>query len=202
MIIRSATYIKSCTDIKDCPVTNLPEYAFVGRSNVGKSSLINMLVNRKDLALTSSKPGKTKTLNHFLINEKWYLVDLPGLGFAHVSHRQREEWTKMMNEYLSKRDNLMCVFVLIDARIPLQEIDMNFMVYLGENGIPFVAVSTKSDKVKVFKLQKHLGEIQSFFDMYWEERPQHIVSSVPEKKGRDEILKLIDETNKAYFLKK
>ncbi len=198
MIIHSAEYSKSCSGIKDCPLPNMPEYAFIGRSNVGKSSLINMLVNRKNLALTSSKPGKTKTINYFLINKSWYLVDMPGMGFAHTSKKNREQWQKMTFDYFVRRKNLMCVFVLIDSRIALQGTDIILMFQLSKNGIPFVAVSTKTDKITAVVLLKHIQSLHVFFDTYWEERPIHIISSAPEKKGRDEILRIIDETNQQF----
>ncbi|HOU97802.1 MAG TPA: ribosome biogenesis GTP-binding protein YihA/YsxC [Bacteroidales bacterium] len=192
MIIRSATYVKSCTSYKNKPTGNQPEFAFIGRSNVGKSSLINMLVNRKALARTSNKPGKTQTLNYYLINEQWYLVDLPGYGFAKVSQTQREQWDTMLKEYIVGSDKLYAVFMLIDSRIPLQQSDMDFMLFMGKNQVPFIIVSTKCDKINLRAVSKHTKELNNFLDEYWESRPQHIISSSEEKKGRNEILSIIE----------
>lgn len=199
MVIHSAEYVKSSVSLNDCPKSTLPEYAFIGRSNVGKSSLINMLLNRKALSKVSSKPGKTRTINHFLVNKQWYLVDLPGFGFAKVSQEIRQQWDKMILEYLLMRNNLACVFMLIDSRIPLQEKDMNFMRWLGQHQIPFVVISTKIDLCKLQQLDTHKNQLYHFFDTYWESRPQHILTSSKEKKGREEILKLIEQANNLYF---
>jgi len=192
MVIRSAEYIKSCTSYKNKPQGNNPEFAFIGRSNVGKSSLINMLVNRKSLARTSNKPGKTQTLNYYLINEQWYLVDLPGYGFAKVSYEQRLKWDTMIKEYIIKSHTLYGVFMLVDSRIPLQQSDIDFMFFMGEHQIPFVVVSTKCDKISLKAISKHTKELNTFFDAYWESRPMHIISSSEEKKGREEILNIIE----------
>ncbi|NSW44778.1 MAG: YihA family ribosome biogenesis GTP-binding protein [Bacteroidales bacterium] len=192
MIIRSAEYIKSCTSYKNKPTGNKPEFAFIGRSNVGKSTLINMLVNRKSLARTSNKPGKTQTLNYYLINEQWYLVDLPGYGFAKVSYEQRQKWDTMIKEYIVKNHSLYGVFMLVDSRIPLQQSDMEFMLFMGEQQVPFVVVSTKCDKISLKEISKHNKELNVFFDTYWEEHPIHILSSSEEKKGREEILNIIE----------
>ncbi len=200
MIIRSAEYKSSCTKLKDCPSHKLPEYAFVGRSNVGKSSLINMLLNRKALTKISSKPGKTRTINYFLVNNEWFLVDMPGFGFAKVSQELRKQWDKMILEYLLNRKNLSCVFMLIDSRIPLQQKDKDFMLLLGRQQIPFVIVSTKMDQVKLADLHRHQQELHNFIDTYWEERPKHILSSSKEKKGREEILSIIEAANKVFFI--
>ena len=156
MIIKSATFMQSVTDWRKCPSPDLPEYAFIGRSNVGKSSLINMLVNNKNLAKTSSKPGKTQTINHFLINKNWYLVDLPGYGYASISKAMREKWQKMINDYLMKRENLQLVFVLIDSRLEPQKIDLEFIRNLGEKQIPFSLIFTKTDKISAAKVQSHV----------------------------------------------
>ncbi len=199
MIIRSANYVKSCVGFKDCPKQNLPEYAFIGRSNVGKSSLINMILNRKDLSKTSSKPGKTKTINYFLINNSWYLVDLPGFGFAKVSKETRQKWDNMIVEYILNRKSLACVFMLIDSRVPLQDKDKNFMLFLGKNFIPFVIVSTKTDKTNLRLLDNHKNDLYKFLDFYWESRPQHILTSTIEKRGREEILTLIEDSNKVFY---
>src|SRR5438045_6248567 len=149
MIIRSASYLISSPDFKQCPKADRPEYAFIGRSNVGKSSLINMLTGRTSLAKTSVKPGKTQLINHFMINDQWYLVDLPGYGWAKVSRDSREKWDVMIREYLKERENLMCIFLLIDSRLEPQQIDLDFMQWMGNSGIPFVIVFTKADKQTV-----------------------------------------------------
>ncbi len=193
MQIRSTEYIKSCTSYKDKPKGHYPEFAFIGRSNVGKSSLINMLVNRKNLAKTSSRPGKTQTLNYFLINKQWYLVDLPGYGFAKVSLEIRKKWEKIIRDYILNDILLINVFMLIDARLPLQQSDMDFMLFLGQYKIPFVILSTKTDKAKTQELGEHLNSLYSFIDSYWETRPIHILTSAREKRGRNEILNIIEQ---------
>ena len=157
MQIKQAEFIISSTDINKCPAAEKPEYAFIGRSNVGKSSLINMLTNRKGLAKISGKPGKTQLINHFLINTNWYLVDLPGYGYASVSKGKRIEFAKFINQYLRKRENLMCLFVLLDSRHKPQKIDMEFMQWLGENNIPFVMCFTKQDKLSKLESAKNLA---------------------------------------------
>ncbi len=196
MIIHSSEFIKSCTNYKDKPQNGFPEFAFIGRSNVGKSSLINMLVNRKGLAKTSTKPGKTQTMNYFLINDKWFLVDLPGYGFAKVSQDTRQKWTKMINDYVIKDEKVYCVFILIDSRLPLQQSDMDFMVLLGQKGVPFAVVSTKCDKADSKELGKHLRDLTDFFKQYWQSKPIHILSSAEQKKGKDEILSIIENALK------
>jgi len=195
MLIRSAEYVRSSTSVDKCPRPFFPEYAFIGRSNVGKSSLINMLLNRKSLSKVSSKPGKTKTINHFLINKSWYLVDLPGYGYANVSKDEREQLDKMIIDYITQRKTLSCVFLLIDSRIKLQEIDKNFMLFLGKNYIPFVIVSTKVDKVSLKQISNHKKELYDFINMYWETIPLHVLTSSVEKKGREEILNIIEKAN-------
>ncbi|MGQ9846427.1 MAG: ribosome biogenesis GTP-binding protein YihA/YsxC [Bacteroidales bacterium] len=202
MIIRSATYVKSCVSYKDKPTGNNPEFAFIGRSNVGKSSLINMLVNRKDLAHTSNKPGKTQTINYYLINNRWYLVDLPGYGFAKVSQAKREHWDTMIKEYVIYNEQLYAVFILVDSRIPLQQSDMEFMLFMGKNQVPFIVVSTKCDKINQQTISKHIKELNSFFDQYWEEKPQHIISSSKKKQGRDSILNIIEKALESSTLNK
>ena len=157
MQVKKAEFIISNTDINKCPAPAIPEYAFIGRSNVGKSSLINMLTNRKSLAKTSGKPGKTQLINHFLINDSWYLVDLPGYGYASVSKGQRLEFAKFIKKYLENRKNLMCLFVLLDSRLKPQKIDMEFMQWLGEKGIPFVMCFTKQDKLSKSEAVKNLA---------------------------------------------
>ena len=160
MRITSAEFVISNQDVKKCPSTGLPEYAFIGRSNVGKSSLINMLTGRKKLAKTSSTPGKTQLINHFLIDEQWYLVDLPGYGYAKVSKKERSKWEKFIQDYLLNRENLVCVFVLLDSRIEAQKIDLEFMEWCGEKGVPFAMVFTKTDKLPSHKLNKNLKAYQ------------------------------------------
>lgn len=176
----------------------MPEYAFIGRSNVGKSSLINMLVGKKDLAKTSGKPGKTQLINHFLINEKWYIVDLPGYGFAKVSKELKYGFEKIITDYLLKRENLMCVFVLIDVRLSLQQIDKEFMIWLGENEIPFVIAYTKADKLKRTELQKNIETIEDALLKWWEEIPQSFVTSAETKMGKEDVLEFIGVTNKSF----
>jgi GTP-binding protein len=173
----------------------MPEYAFIGRSNVGKSSLINMLTERRQLAKTSSTPGKTQLINHFLINDSWYLVDLPGYGFAKVSKTEKEKWKQMITAYLSKRDNLMLVFLLIDSRIPMQEIDSKFMCWMGESKIPFVIVFTKTDKLKRMEVEKNINDYKTALYRYWEELPPVFITSAEKKLGQEDLRKYIEETN-------
>lgn len=194
MIIKSAEFVKSSAKLSKCPEPELPEYAFIGRSNVGKSSLINMLSGFSKLAKTSSTPGKTQTINHFLINDSWYLADLPGYGYAKVSKTIRETWPKMINSYVLKRENLMNLFVLIDSRhLPLKA-DLEFIEFLGTNMIPFSIVFTKADKPKERDLKKVLKEYDSLLLKTWEELPPRFVSSAINKNGRDEILNYIEKT--------
>jgi len=195
MIIKSADFVVSNQEVAKCPKTDLPEYAFIGRSNVGKSSLINMLTNRKKLAKTSSTPGKTQLINHYLINEEWYLVDLPGYGFAKISKSAREKWGELIHKYLMKRKNLRCTFILIDARIEPQKIDLEFMEWLGINQLPFVIVFTKSDKLNKIALINNIERYKSTLLEKWTELPQFIVSSSITSQGRDAIYDLITETN-------
>lgn len=196
MIIRSADFVISNTTYKKCPAPDLPEYAFIGRSNVGKSSLINMLTGSTGLAKTSGKPGKTQLINHFLINKSWYLVDLPGYGFAKVSKGLKEEWSKFITDYLLFRKNLLCVFLLIDVRLEPQKIDLAFMEWLGTNQIPFVITFTKADKLKTQGLRDNITLYQQQLLQTWEELPQQFITSAETKKGREEILAYIEETNK------
>lgn len=198
MEIKSAEFIISNTDVAKCPVPKLPEYAFIGRSNVGKSSLINMLCTRKDLAKTSGKPGKTQLINHFLINKSWYLVDLPGYGFAKVGRDQREKWHKFIEDYILERTNLMCTFVLIDSRIPPQKIDLEFMNWLGENHIPFVIVFTKIDKLSKKQFSDNTTAYLLEMEKHWEEVPQCFYTSAEKKTGRTELLKFIEESNPLF----
>jgi GTP-binding protein len=198
MEIRKAEFVVSNTDVKKCPKTHFPEFAFIGRSNVGKSSLINMLVNKKDLALTSSKPGKTQLINHFIINDAWYLVDLPGYGYAKVARSSREQWEAFIADYILERKNLVCVFVLIDSRIEIQPIDAQFMQWLGEHEIPFCILFTKTDKLTKNELAKNLSEYENRMLGLWEEMPDNFISSSENKVGRKEILAYIEENIKLY----
>ena len=181
--------------VEDCPPPTLPEYAFIGRSNVGKSSLINMLTEQKGLAKTSSLPGKTQLMNHFLINNAWYLVDLPGYGYARVSKEARTKWARMINYYLRKRENLACVFVLIDSRLEPQAVDLEFMEQLGEEGIPFVMLFTKADKQSGSRTQQNVASYLERMAETWDELPQHFITSAVHKTGRDEVLSFIASIN-------
>ena len=198
MQVKKAEFIISNTDINKCPDPAIPEYAFIGRSNVGKSSLINMLTNRKSLAKTSGKPGKTQLINHFLINDSWYLVDLPGYGYASVSKGQRLEFAKFIKQYLQNRKNLMCLFVLLDSRLKPQKIDMEFMQWLGEKGIPFVMCFTKQDKLSKSEAIKNLANYKKEMKQIWEELPSIFLTSSSNKKGQIEVLKFVAETNKLF----
>ncbi|TGE04153.1 ribosome biogenesis GTP-binding protein YihA/YsxC [Hymenobacter fodinae] len=196
MIIREAKFLMSNSRVEQCPAPTMPEYAFIGRSNVGKSSLINMLTGQKGLAKTSSLPGKTQLINHFLINNEWYLVDLPGYGYAKVSKESRVKWGRMINYYLHKRENLACVFVLLDARHPPQAVDLDFMETLGSGGIPFVMVFTKADKLSGSKAQQNVVDYLRKMEETWDELPRHFLTSAEEKTGRDEVLNFIEEVNR------
>lgn len=198
MIIRSAEFVKSSARLSQCPPPDKPEFAFIGRSNVGKSSLINMLVNKHGLAKISSKPGKTQTINHFEVNGAWYLVDLPGYGFASVSQATRAAWTKMMELYFLKRENLACVFVLIDSRHEPQASDLDFISWLGNNQVPISLVFTKTDKFSKNKLQGALSHYKNELKKIWDELPPITISSAETKVGRTEILTIIDEAIKTY----
>ena len=198
MIIRSAKFLMSNVDINQCPKATIPEYAFIGRSNVGKSSLINMLCERKALAKTSGTPGKTRMINHFVINENWYLVDLPGYGYAKISKKDRAAWKKMIQTYLKRRENLMLVFVLIDSRHEAQKVDLEFMKWLGENGIPFAIIFTKLDKLKSGEFDINKENYASEMLKTWESLPPLFHSSAVSAIGREEILNYIEETNKLF----
>jgi len=195
MKIKSADFVISNTDIDKCPKERIPEYAFIGRSNVGKSSLINMLTGRKSLAKTSGKPGKTQLINHFKINDNWFLVDLPGYGYAKVSKKNRSIFAKFIYEYLEKRENLICTFVLVDSRHEPQKIDMLFMEWLGQNQIPFVIVFTKMDKLSSSQLNKNITKYKTEMLKTWEDIPQTFRSSAESGLGKSEILKFIEQTN-------
>lgn len=197
MEIKSAEFIISNSNVKKCPEGNRPEYAFIGRSNVGKSSLINMLTNRKGLAMTSQKPGKTQLINHFLINDAWYLVDLPGYGFAQRGKEGRENIRRIIEDYILEREQLTNLFVLLDCRHEAQKIDLEFMEWLGENGIPFSIIFTKTDKLSRLRLQENMQKYQEKLLENWEELPPIFYSSSEKKEGREEILDYIDEINKS-----
>jgi GTP-binding protein len=198
MVISFAEFLQSNTEFNKLPDPVYPEYAFIGRSNVGKSSLINMLTGKKGLAKTSGKPGKTITINHFLINKSWYLVDLPGYGFAKRSKVARESWKKMLYTYMLKRQNLIYSFVLIDCRLEPQAIDLEFMGWLGEHGIPFVLVFTKGDKLGKVRLQEQVEAYKQQLLQQWEEVPVCFVSSAVSATGKEEILDLIESENQNY----
>lgn len=185
----------SNTRVDLCPAPDKPEYAFIGRSNVGKSSLINMLVEQKSLAKTSSSPGKTQLINHFLINDAWYLVDLPGYGYAKVSKGSRDDWRKMINFYFQKRENLTCVFVLIDSRHEPLQPDLEFIDQIGTMGIPFVIVFTKADKQSSLKTDSTIAAYKRKLRETWDELPRMFVTSASNRSGREEILTFIDEVN-------
>jgi len=193
--IKKADFICSSAFVHQCPKSELPEYAFIGRSNVGKSSLINMLTNRKSLAKISGQPGKTQLVNHFKIDDSWFLVDLPGYGYAKVSKSKRTEWGKLIKNYILKRQELTALFVLIDSRLEPQKIDLAFMQFLGENEIPFLMIFTKIDKINQSKLKLHLEVYQKEMLKTWEDIPQFFVSSAKTAAGKQEILAYITKIN-------
>ena len=195
MKIKSAEFVISNTDVSKCPKDQLPEYAFIGRSNVGKSSLINMLTNYKNLAKTSGKPGKTQLINHFIINKNWFLVDLPGYGYAQVSKDKRRTFQSFIKDYFNKRMQLACTFVLIDSRHAPQKIDLEFMEFLGINGIAFCIVFTKTDKLNKSTLPKNVEAYKKVLLESWEELPTYFISSSTNKAGRDDILDFINQVN-------
>ncbi|MCK9311580.1 MAG: ribosome biogenesis GTP-binding protein YihA/YsxC [Bacteroidales bacterium] len=195
MGIHSATFIISNAKLSGCPQDGLSEYAFIGRSNVGKSSLINMLTGVKDLAKTSSKPGKTLLINHFLINQSWYIVDLPGYGFAKIGKKMREELHKLVTDYVLKREQLACLFVLIDSRHEAQQIDLDFLEFLGENEIPFAIVFTKTDKITQAELGSNIRKYKESLLETWEELPVMFQTSSEKNKGGKEILQYIESIN-------
>ena len=198
MIIRSAIYVVSSPDYLQCPKPDRPEYAFIGRSNVGKSSLINMISGYDKLAKTSGTPGKTQLINHFSINDEWYLVDLPGYGFAKVSQTQRKKWEKMIEDYLRKRPTLVTVFVLIDSRHSPQKIDLEFVNTLGKWEVPFCLVFTKADKENQRTVSRNIKDFLDRMRGSWQFLPQHFVTSTLKKMGRDKILSLIEEGNREF----
>ncbi len=197
MEITSADFVISNTQPSKCPQDGLPEYAFIGRSNVGKSSLINMLTKRSKLAMTSSTPGKTLLINHFIINKQWYLVDLPGYGYAQRSKKQQEKITKVIEDYVLEREQMTCLFVLIDIRLEPQKIDLEFIEWLGENGIPFAIVFTKADKLTTQKIKVNVDGYLTKLHESWEELPPHFITSSEKATGRNELLDYIDEINKS-----
>lgn len=195
MDIKEAVFVESNTDVEKCPDRNIPEYAFIGRSNVGKSSLINKLCDKKKLAKTSGRPGKTQLINHFLINDNWFLVDLPGYGYAKTSKSQRKQLSRIIDEYLRKRQQLVLIFVLIDIRHEPQPIDLKFINELGENGVPFALIFTKADKLKPDRIDKNLDIYQAKLLETWEELPPYFVSSAETGAGKKEILDHIADIN-------
>ena len=197
MDIKSAEFIISNTDYLKCPDSKLPEYAFIGRSNVGKSSLINMLCNRKDLAMTSSKPGKTLLINHFLINNNWHLVDLPGYGYATAGKKMRDQLQDIIENYILNREQLTCLFLLIDSRLEPQKIDLEFMEWLGENGVPFSIVFTKLDKLSHVQKVDNIRSYKNKLTEQWEELPPVFLTSSEKGTGRDEVLNYIDGISKS-----
>lgn len=196
MEIKSAEFVISNTNIKKCPAGNLPEYAFIGRSNVGKSSLINMLTGKKGLAMTSQKPGKTMLINHFLINGQWYLVDLPGYGFAQRGKEGRENIQRIIEDYILEREQMTNLFLLIDSRLEPQVIDIEFMGWLGEHGIPFSIVFTKGDKLKGGRLNTNIRQYLKKLKEQWEELPPYFVTSSENRMGKKELLDYIESINK------
>ena len=195
MGIKSAEFVISNSQVEKCPTTGLPEYAFIGRSNVGKSSLINMLTARKGLAMTSQKPGKTQLINHFIINDAWYLVDLPGYGYARLGKDSRDSIRRMIEDYVLERKELVLLFVLLDCRHDPQKIDLEFIQWLGEEGVPFALVFTKADKLSKGRLAANVEAYKAKLREEWEELPPIFVTSSEERMGRDELLGYIEEIN-------
>jgi len=196
MKISSAEFVMSNSDVSKCPKERIPEYAFIGRSNVGKSSLINMLTNQNKLAKTSGRPGKTQLINHFKINHNWFLVDLPGYGYARVSKSVKKTFQSFIKKYFLQREQLICSFVLVDCRHEPQKIDLEFMEFLGENGIPFCIVFTKSDKLKLSELNRNVQKyVKTMTNTIWEEMPPYFVTSATSSNGKDELLDYIDQIN-------
>ena len=191
MEIKQAEFVSSVADVSKCPKADKPEFAFIGRSNVGKSSLLNMLTNRKNLAKTSNKPGKTQTINHFIINETWYLVDLPGYGYAKVSREKREGFGKIIENYVLKRENLHCLFILLDARLEPQKIDLEFIQWTGEKEIPLCLVFTKADKLTKNLLNRNVFVYKTALLKMWQDLPPMIVTSSTAKTGKEELLSFI-----------
>ncbi|MCM4170201.1 YihA family ribosome biogenesis GTP-binding protein [Arenibacter sp. TNZ] len=200
MKIKSADFVMSNSNVINCPKDNLPEYAFIGRSNVGKSSLINMLTQRKGLAKTSGRPGKTQLINHFKINENWFLVDLPGYGYARVSKKDKKTFQKYITDYFIERQQLVCAFVLIDIRHEPQKVDLEFLEWMGENQIPFCMIFTKADKLRPKAIENHVNDyIKQLLEGVWEEAPNYFVTSSTSGIGQEELLGYIDELNTNFF---
>lgn len=197
MEIKQAAFVVSNTQVAKCPTHKLPEYAFIGRSNVGKSSLINMLTNHKGLAKTSSKPGKTQLINHFLINKEWYLVDLPGYGYAKVSKQSKKTFQQFITDYFKKRRELLSAFVLVDIRHEPQKIDLEFMQWLGENAIPFAIVFTKADKLTEKQIQEHVTSYSEILLQQWEEMPPYFITSSENRLGKEDLLSYIETINQS-----
>lgn len=202
MKIKTAKFVGSSIEHQACPKSKMPEFAFIGRSNVGKSTLINMLTNKKSLAKTSSSPGKTQLINHFIINDIWYLVDLPGYGFAKTSKGNRKKWQKMINDYLLERENLAYTFLLIDSRLDLQKSDLEMVNWFGEMQIPFGIVYTKADKLTKNKLDFNIENIQKDLLKYWEELPTQFTTSAKNSRGKEEILSFVDTVVKNWSISK
>lgn len=199
MKIKSAEFVISNSEVSKCPDSKLPEYAFIGRSNVGKSSLINSLTNRKDLAKTSGRPGKTQLINHFLINKSWYLVDLPGYGYARVSKSAKKTFQKFITQYFEKREQMLCAFVLIDSRHKPQPIDLEFMTWMGEHQVPFCIIFTKADKMKPKALERNINDYQAEMLQTWTEMPQYFVTSSANGMGSEDVLAFIQSINEGFL---
>ena len=199
MEIFHSKYISSHTKIEQCPAGDRPEYAFIGRSNVGKSSLINMVCNNKSLAKISGQPGKTQTINYYDIDDSWYLVDLPGYGYARIAQRTRQVWREMIGTFFTSRPNLQCAFLLVDSCIPPQEKDLEFANWMGENRVPFVIVFTKHDKKKSSKNKNFFQDFKKVFLEQWNEMPQSFITSSKKKTGREPILDFIETLNEQYY---
>jgi GTP-binding protein len=200
MKINTAEFVISNSDVSKCPLERIPEYAFIGRSNVGKSSLINMLTNHKSLAKTSGRPGKTQLINHFKINNNWFLVDLPGYGYAKVSKKTKAIFQQFITDYFEKREQLVCAFILIDIRHEAQKIDLEFITYLGEIELPFCIIFTKADKISKGKVEQQIAAYRkSLLANNWEEMPQHFVTSASEGTGKEAVLEYIDAVNEEVF---
>lgn len=201
MQIKTAEFVVSNSDVSKCPKNTIPEYAFIGRSNVGKSSLINMITGRKSLAKTSGRPGKTQLINHFIINNNWHLVDLPGYGYAKVSKTAKKKFQQFITDYFLRREQMVWAFVLIDIRHEPQKIDLEFMQWMGENAIPFSIVFTKADKLKPKAIERNVNSYITALLETWEAPPRHFVTSSSSSVGREELLEYIDEMNQQVFTK-